>query len=61
MKLCKAFGITISEFFAEGEMVEVSEDTRELLNYWSTLSQKQKENLLKATSKNSFLSIQLSF
>ena len=28
--ICKAFGITISE----------------LLNYWSTLSQKQKENLL---------------
>ena len=44
--ICKAFGITISEFFAEGEMIEVSEDTRELLNYWSTLSQRQKENLL---------------
>ena len=45
--ICKAFGITISEFFAEGEMIEVSEDTRELLNYWSTLSQTQKENLLR--------------
>lgn len=44
--ICKAFGITISEFFAEEKMIEVSEDTRELLNYWSTLSQRQKENLL---------------
>ena len=44
--ICKAFGITISEFFAEGELIEVSDDTRELLNYLSTLSQRQKENLL---------------
>ena len=41
-----AFADRISEFFAEGDLIEVSEDTRELLNYWSTLSQKQKENLL---------------
>ena len=44
--ICKAFGITLSEFFAEGELIEVSDDTRELLEYWSTLSHKQKESLL---------------
>ena len=44
--ICKAFGITLSEFFAEGELIEVSDDTRELLEYRSTLSQKQKESLL---------------
>ena len=39
-KICKAFGITLSEFFADGE---TSEDNLELVSLIGTLSPKRKE------------------
>lgn len=36
--ICKGFGITMSEFFAEGELIEVSPDTKQLIEYWAGLS-----------------------
>lgn len=44
--VCQAFGITLAQFFSEGsEAVALTEEQRELLFYWSVLSDKQKEIL----------------
>lgn len=40
--LCKAFGITMSQFFAEDEMVELSPELRNLFEKWTALSNDQK-------------------
>ena len=40
--LCKAFGITMSQFFAEDEMVELSPELRTLFEKWIALSNEQK-------------------
>ncbi|MGN0617582.1 MAG: helix-turn-helix domain-containing protein [Ruminiclostridium sp.] len=54
--ICKAFGITLSQFFSddENELVELNDELRELFNDWMTLSKEQKEavrHLLKTMNK----------
>ena len=44
--ICKGFGITMSEFFAEGDLIEVSSDTKQLITYWAGLSVEQKTSVL---------------
>lgn len=44
--ICKGFGITMSEFFAEGDLVEISPDTKQLMDYWTGLSIEQKNSVL---------------
>ena len=44
--ICKGFGITLSEFFAEGDLIEVSPDTKQLIEYWGGISPKQKQIIL---------------
>ena len=45
--VCKAFGITLSQFFALDEQpVALSDTQRELLHYWGKLSEKQQEQLM---------------
>ena len=43
--ICAGFGITLAQFFAEGEMVELTEEQREMFSTWSSLSKEQKEVL----------------
>ena len=43
--ICKAFGITLAQFFAEGQMVELTHEQQEMFNSWSTLSAEQKKVL----------------
>ena len=46
--ICKAFGITLSQFFAnDGELVVLTKEQSEMLEKWSTLSDEQKSALLK--------------
>ena len=40
--ICKAFGITLSQFFAESDMVEMTPDVKELLDAWVSLTPEQK-------------------
>ena len=40
--ICQGYGITLSQFFAEGEMVELSPDLKEVFDSWSSLSPEQK-------------------
>ena len=44
--ICRAFGITLSQFFAEGEMVELSPEARELFDCWVCLTPAQKQAVL---------------
>lgn len=41
--ICKSFGITLSQFFAEGCMVELDEEQYEFFKHWKFLSPEQKQ------------------
>ena len=43
--ICQGFGITLAQFFAEGDMVELSDEQKEMFNAWSTLTKEQKDVL----------------
>ncbi|MDO4564668.1 MAG: helix-turn-helix transcriptional regulator [Clostridia bacterium] len=44
--ICSGFGITLSQFFAEGDMVEMSPELKELFDNWVTLTTEQKKAAL---------------
>lgn len=45
--LCKAFGITLAQFFSDGTTnADLTEEQRILFSKWSTLSKAQKDALL---------------
>lgn len=43
--ICAGFGITLAQFFAEGDMVELTEEQKDMFSAWSSLSKDQKEVL----------------
>ncbi len=53
--ICKGFGITMSQFFAEGDFVELTPDLKELFDTGVPLLPEQKEavlQMMKAMNKN---------
>lgn len=44
--ICKAFGISLSQFFSNDQMVSLTDEQAELLNHWATLNEEQKKILL---------------
>ena len=40
--ICKAFGISLSQFFAEGDLVDLTPEQHETLAIWNRLSDDQK-------------------
>lgn len=40
--ICKAFNITMAQFFAEDDMVELTPELRELFDRWTALTDEQK-------------------
>ncbi len=40
--ICRGFGITLSQFFAEGEMVELTAELQEVFSCWADLTPRQK-------------------
>ena len=44
--ICAGFGITMAQFFADGEMAELTPDLKELFDNWVSLTVKQKEAVL---------------
>lgn len=44
--ICSAFGISLCQFFAEGDPVSLTEEQETLLKNWAALSQGQKDALL---------------
>ena len=49
--VCSAMGITLSQFFAEGNMVELSREQQDMVTQWAALTAEQK-NLLYEVIKN---------
>ena len=47
--ICAGFGISLSQFFAEGEMVELTPELKELFDSWVDLTLPQKAAFLSAT------------
>lgn len=45
--ICKGLGITLSQFFAEDEMIELTPEVRQVFDAWVTLSPTQREAVLK--------------
>ena len=45
--ICKGFGITLSEFFADSDMVELTPDLKKLFDHWISLTPEQKETVLR--------------
>lgn len=43
--ICAGFGISLAQFFAEGDMVELTTEQKEMFSAWSSLSKDQKEVL----------------
>lgn len=53
--ICEGLGITLSQFFAENEMVELTPELKELFDGWRPLTAEQKKavlQMLRAFSKN---------
>ena len=48
--ICSAFGITLAEFFSDGEPVPLTEEQRDLLDKWSILTSEQKQAVLQMIS-----------
>lgn len=44
--ICKGFGITMSQFFCEADMVELTPDIKELFDSWISLTPEQKNAVL---------------
>lgn len=44
--ICKGFGITLSQFFSDGDLVELSPDLKELFDAWVCLRPGQKSAAL---------------
>ena len=42
-RICEGFGITLSQFFADGEMVELTPELKELFDNWVNLTADQKK------------------
>ena len=40
--ICEAFGLTISQFFADNELVELNDEQQKMFNEWLFLSAKEK-------------------
>ena len=52
--ICKGFNITVSQFFAENEMVEMTPELKELFDNWAFLTADEKTavlNIIKAIKK----------
>lgn len=53
--ICSGFGITMSQFFAEGDMVEIAPELKELFENWVNLTPEQKKaanQMLKAMNNS---------
>lgn len=44
--ICASFGITLAQFFSEGDMVELTPELKDVFDYWVSLSPEQKNAVL---------------
>ena len=43
--ICKGFGMTLAQFFRDGNLIELSAEQKELFDRWVTLTPEQKQIL----------------
>ena len=48
--ICAGFGLTLAQFFAEGELVELSQEQKGMFAAWAALTREQKEVLFRLIS-----------
>lgn len=41
--MCKGLGITLAQFFAQGEMMEITPELRDIIDLWISMTPKQQE------------------
>lgn len=44
--LCKAFGLTLAQFFADNSMMEITPEQKELFDCWIKLSEEKQKSLM---------------
>jgi len=44
--ICSGFGITLAQFFAEGEVIEMTPELKKLVDAWTPLTMEQKNIVL---------------
>ena len=44
--ICEVFGVTLAEFFAEGELIEARDEIKDLYKKWSCLSKDEQNSLI---------------
>lgn len=44
--ICRGMGVTMSQFFADGDLIEVTPKTREMIDCWTGLSEQQRDAVL---------------
>lgn len=45
-RICQGFGITLSQFFSDSDMVELTPELKEVFENWRTLTPEQKDATL---------------
>lgn len=53
--ICNGFGITLSQFFSENEMIEISPDYADIFCWWMSLTKEEKDavaNLIQTFKRN---------
>ena len=50
-KICTAFQITLSQLFAEGDLVALTDSQRQLLESWSRLTEEQQNAIFQLIDK----------
>ena len=50
VQVCDAFTITLAEFFAKGELVELTDEKKEFHNTWHSLTKSQQETIMSMIS-----------
>lgn len=48
--ICQGFGISLAQFFAEGDMVELTSEQKDFFTKWAALTPEQKEMLMNLVS-----------
>ena len=56
--VCSAFGISLTQFFAESEMVELTPELKELFDNWASLTPEQKQAALQMIQAMNTIAIQ---
>lgn len=48
--IASAFGMTLSQFFYEGnDIIELTDEQKELLSFWNLLTKKQRQAIIELT------------